>query len=114
MHSTGVKWPDMHRLAEDVIVEEFIKEGILINGTLEEMKAAYMGAIFMPHGLGHLIGLDVHDVGKLYMTSCHVTSSLFDKVSLNIPLSYQAEEITAHNGRSKKNLYFKPLLNQFV
>jgi len=59
----GVAWPDMHRLAERTIVEEFIKEGLLINGTVEEMTEAYMGAIFMPHGLGHLIGLDVHDVG---------------------------------------------------
>ena len=54
----------MHRLAEAVILEEFLTEGLLQGGTLDDMKAAYMGAIFMPHGLGHLIGLDVHDVGK--------------------------------------------------
>ena len=28
----GVSWPDMHRLAEKTIVEEFIKEGLLVNG----------------------------------------------------------------------------------
>lgn len=59
----GVKWPDMHRLAEKTIIEEFIKQGILANGTVEQMQDAHIGAIFMPHGLGHLIGLDVHDVG---------------------------------------------------
>lgn len=59
----GVTWPSMHRLAEAVILEEFLTEGLLQGGTLDDMKAAYMGAIFMPHGLGHLIGLDVHDVG---------------------------------------------------
>lgn len=59
----GVTWPSMHRLAEEVILKEFLEEGLLQGGTLEDLKAAYMGAIFMPHGLGHLIGLDVHDVG---------------------------------------------------
>jgi len=58
----GVSWPSMHRLAEEVILKEFLEEGLLF-GTLEDLKAVYMGAVFMPHGLGHLIGLNVHDVG---------------------------------------------------
>jgi len=27
------------------------------------MMACHLGAVFVPHGLGHLIGLDTHDVG---------------------------------------------------
>lgn len=59
----GVLWPDMHRLAEKTIIREFLHEGLFQNGSVQDMVDAHMGAIFMPHGLGHLIGLDVHDVG---------------------------------------------------
>ena len=34
-----------------------------MNGNVDEMIGKRLGFIFMPHGLGHLIGLDVHDVG---------------------------------------------------
>lgn len=58
----GVKWSDMHRLADRVHLEELLKVGIL-TGSLEDMMKVHLGAVFMPHGLGHLLGIDVHDVG---------------------------------------------------
>ncbi|KAM6153355.1 xaa-Pro dipeptidase [Erethizon dorsatum] len=58
----GVWWPDMHRLADRIHLEELTRIGIL-SGSVDAMVQAHMGAVFMPHGLGHFLGLDVHDVG---------------------------------------------------
>lgn len=52
----------MHRLADRVNLEELVKIGIL-RGNVEDMLKVHMGSVFMPHGLGHLLGIDVHDVG---------------------------------------------------
>jgi Xaa-Pro dipeptidase len=58
----GVSWPDMHRLTQKVIAEHLLAMGLL-RGSLDELLARHVPALFMPHGLGHLMGLDVHDVG---------------------------------------------------
>lgn len=58
----GVPWPDMHRLAERTIAERLLAAGLL-RGTVDELMTAYVPSLFMPHGLGHLMGLDVHDPG---------------------------------------------------
>ncbi|MFH4977455.1 hypothetical protein AB6A40_004164 [Gnathostoma spinigerum] len=58
----GVRWSDMHLLAEKVILTELRRAGLVV-GDVDKMVKAGVGAIFMPHGLGHFLGLDVHDVG---------------------------------------------------
>lgn len=68
-HTQGICWLDMHKLAERVELEELTKAGLL-KGDVEEMMKVHMGAVFMPHGLGHFMGLDTHDVGGYPQVSC--------------------------------------------
>lgn len=58
----SVSWSDMHMLANRVILQG-LKEGGLLMGSIDEMMDEDLGAVFMPHGLGHFLGLDTHDVG---------------------------------------------------
>uniref|UniRef100_A0A3B5AWX6 Xaa-Pro dipeptidase n=1 Tax=Stegastes partitus TaxID=144197 RepID=A0A3B5AWX6_9TELE len=57
-----VKWTDMHRLADKGHLEELVKIGIL-HGSMEDMIKVHLGPVFMPHGLGHLLGIDMHNMG---------------------------------------------------
>ena len=52
----------MHMLAERTFMEE-LKQAGLLKGEVEDMMKVRLGAVFMPHGLGHFMGKDVHDVG---------------------------------------------------
>lgn len=52
----------MHRLADRIHLEELVRIGVL-SGSIDTMLQAHLGAVFMPHGLGHFLGIDVHDVG---------------------------------------------------
>ncbi|GBG61243.1 hypothetical protein CBR_g19775 [Chara braunii] len=58
----GVSWVHMHRLAERTILKA-LKDGGVLQGSVDEMMDQHLGATFMAHGLGHLMGLDTHDVG---------------------------------------------------
>jgi len=58
----GVSWLDMHKLANREMLTSLLENGIL-QGNIDEMMASNLGARFQPHGLGHFMGMDVHDVG---------------------------------------------------
>ena len=59
----GASWRDMHLLANREMLED-LKAGGLLRGSVDDMmKVNLAGRVFQPHGLGHFIGLDVHDVG---------------------------------------------------
>lgn len=50
----GVEWADMHRLAVQTILAGLAAGGVL-RGEVGEMEKMHLGAVFMPHGLGHLL-----------------------------------------------------------
>ncbi len=60
---------EVHLAAVKVIVEGLISLG-LMKGNADDAVAAGAHALFMPHGLGHMMGLDVHDmedIGENYV-----------------------------------------------
>lgn len=58
----GVSWVDMHLLANRVMLAALL-EAEFLQGDIDAMMAAGLACVFQPHGLGHLLGVDVHDVG---------------------------------------------------
>ena len=71
MHTTamrackpGVKWLDMH-LDVARMMTDMLKQVGLMKGNTEDAVQAGAHAMFFPHGLGHMMGMDVHDMEGL-------------------------------------------------
>lgn len=60
----GVEYRDIHLLAASIIAEGLVDLGIL-QGNAEDLVEMDAHALFFPHGVGHLLGLDVHDMEDL-------------------------------------------------
>lgn len=60
----GVEYRDLHLLAAEVIAEGLVDLGIL-QGSVPDLVDSDAYALFFPHGIGHLLGLDVHDMEDL-------------------------------------------------
>lgn len=60
----GIKYADVHFSVCRLIFDR-LKELGLAKGDTEEAVAAGAHAMFLPHGLGHMMGMDVHDMENL-------------------------------------------------
>ena len=60
----GVRFEDVYNLSAKVMVED-LKSLNLMKGDAEEAVIAGAHAMFFPCGLGHMMGLDVHDMENL-------------------------------------------------
>ena len=65
----GVRWYDVHMNVCRLMTDK-LKELGLMKGDTEEAVQAGAHAMFLPHGLGHMMGMDVHDMeglGQIYV-----------------------------------------------
>jgi Xaa-Pro aminopeptidase len=60
----GIEYRDIHLLGASVIAEGLVDLGIL-QGNPADLVEMDAHALFFPHGIGHLLGLDVHDMEDL-------------------------------------------------
>lgn len=60
----GIFYKEMHLLAAKIIATR-LKELGLMKGDIDQAVEQGAHALFFPHGLGHMMGLDVHDMEDL-------------------------------------------------
>lgn len=100
----GVHWDMIHLMAHRVLVRGFQRLGIFKNANSagsgswnseEAILASGVSAAFFPHGLGHSIGMDVHDVPSASKPANNKTvvravelghKSLYNNLRLRLPL----------------------------
>ncbi|GKZ71090.1 hypothetical protein AnigIFM60653_003560 [Aspergillus niger] len=105
----GVRFRDLQVLAHDIAIRGLQKLGVLKPGTVEEIRVSGASAIFFPHGLGHHVGLEVHDVSEKPITGMGLPNrpcrpDFIPAMSQSVPLLEEGMVVTIEPG-----VYFSKL-----
>ncbi len=65
MVKPGIPYADIHQAAHDAVLDLLLEHEI-VHGDRETLEAQKVSKLFFPHGIGHLLGLQVHDVGGYF------------------------------------------------
>ena len=88
----------MHELSYRVILKRLLVGVLRKDASVEDMMRVNVASLFMMHGLGHLIGLNVHDVGG-YMEGRHLNVLNWRDIALaNLSNSSQNMCLTVEPG----------------
>ncbi|EWC47132.1 hypothetical protein DRE_03501 [Drechslerella stenobrocha 248] len=126
MLKPGVRWRDCHLAAADAAVDGLMKLGVLVGDRAVIVKSGILGRVFFPHGLGHHVGLEVHDVlyGELISKGARAEKAQRRRKAPVMPLDEFAEYVVSekHNHLQpgmvvtvEPGVYFnKPLYEDFL
>ena len=106
----GVRWYDVHMNVCRLMTDK-LKELGLMKGDTEAAVQAGAHAMFLPHGLGHMMGMDVHDMeglGQQYVGFDEETqpSTIFGTASLRCGKRLQEGFVMT----DEPGIYFIPAL----
>ena len=105
----GVKYMDVH-LDVCRLMTERLKALGLMKGDTEEAVQAGAHALFLPHGLGHMMGMDVHDMeglGQIYVGFDEETRPRLDQFGTNA-LRFGRRLEVGHVVTDEPGIYFIP------
>ncbi|MDE0300493.1 MAG: aminopeptidase P family protein [Candidatus Poribacteria bacterium] len=81
----GTEWHDVHRAAASILAQGLRDFGIL-KGEIDGLLDSGAIALFFPHGIGHMTGLGVRDVGGHTQGRGEVRSCCGVRVRIDFPL----------------------------
>jgi Xaa-Pro aminopeptidase len=106
----NIQYREIHISANRIMLEGMKDLGFL-NGDVSEMLAEGVQGLFMPHGLGHAIGLDVHDMEDLGEKYVGYRDGLERSTQLGLKSLRLAKELEAGNVLTvEPGIYFIPEL----
>jgi len=90
----GVHWDAIQLLCHEVLVEGFLALG-LFKGSKDAILRSGVSSAFFPHGVGHSLGMDVHDVPSASKPANNTTlpednvghPSFYSYLRLRLPLA---------------------------
>ncbi|KAG9807941.1 putative Xaa-Pro aminopeptidase, partial [Aureobasidium melanogenum] len=83
----GKRFVDAQYLAHLVAIDGLLELGIFHNGSKREIYEAGTSVAFFPHGLGHHMGLEVHDVSTVLTksTATEVNDQVVSEIAQHLP-----------------------------